>query len=1061
MAAAGDAFSLGDVRETFVADITHSIQTIESAMAQASAWSRECGQLRAAAVAQALTAAADQGHTMVGTSSLVGVGSLVATGDTFQRLATAAELLAFDIVELAQQLERLCAGGMRLASDARTVLELELSGKPREATSHAAEAITALKLDHLPAVERERESALMLENEDDELPIQEAPAEQGALQAPTTIIRATKADADHDVPMPELFDFSEDEARIEASEGMSVVIVPEEVEVVEVEDDCRAVKPPSPAESSPATLARAMSDPHRAGGRGIDEETHEIFLQEAYDLLEQLDRLCLDWHADSAEEARRLYHTIKGAAATVGEEHLRDAAHAVEDRLEQGPLPTADVLLMIQRRMRERLAQDPSHGGAIDCSGLFDAATGAIGTAPAARAGSPVSPGQAIPSVLPIATSRALASGPTPAGAVAMVEAVAAADLLEPERDAQDFAAMAEPQRSLRVPAERLDHLLAMAGELLLGRNKVEDRVQTLVNLQHELRTGRSRLSAVVEEFQAHHEFPSLVASSQQGGESALSARGGRAMTTMATPLAPVMDGTTEFGALEFDRYQPLHILTRQLAEVGDDLGEVQAQVQAEIDAFRDESAGLSRTIGTLQGELTRLRMIPMSNLFHRLRMAARAAGIESSRHATVDTSGEEVSLDKVISEQIAAPLEHLIRNAFAHGFESAAERTQRSKPALGRLTIAARHSNGQVEIEIGDDGRGLDLQALRERGVAMGLVTPKVDLDSPVVRDLVFTPGLSTREHSDKLSGRGVGCDAVRRSVQRLGGSIGVRSQTGQGTTFTITLPLTLAITRVLVVVCGGDHFALPLGYIESVVDPGQYAVSEGPTGRRLNIGGAWIPLHALSDAVCPAMPATHGPMVVCRIGDRRTALIIERVRLHREVVVHSLGEMLSGHPLISGMTVGTGGELVPILDVPGVVEYLSHGQRPAVPALIVSEVGIPRILYVDDSLSVRKVAERALRDAGHAVVLAHDGEDALERVRAGGIDLIFTDLEMPRLNGLELLRAIRSEPRWAELPVIVVTSRTGEKHRFAAIAAGATDFISKPFSADQLLAVTRSLLH
>jgi len=1103
MADGQEAFSLDDVRESFIADITHSIQTIETAMAQASAWSRECGQLRAARVAKALTTAADQGHTMVGTSSLVGVNSLVVTGDTFQRLSTAAELMAIEIVDLAQRLEGLCAGGIRLAGEARMVLELELAKQPAQALAIATQTIHALQVDHLPAVERERLAALLLESDEEELSAHPAAPATSAVRRSAAPASAPTASAAPDpdatvmaggseapgtaIMSPEahraagagdaLFDFTEDEARLEAIEGISVVIIPED-------EDTSLLLKPAASPPAGAAAAAAPSTPDAAGedadgpsaAASIDAETHQIFLQEAYDILEQLDRLCLTWGPATTAEARRLYHTLKGAAATVGEMRICAAAHAVEDRLEYGSLPAADALLAVQARMRESLIDPVNALAAIALGGLDALEQPAAAQPPAGRpqaVPTPALASTAAPSAVPAAagtqrTDRIViqtaphqvsAAGPT----LAVAESLGIdAELLEPARDLPAGYAGPEPQRSLRVPAERLDHLLAMAGELLLGRNKVEDRVQSLMTLQQELKTGRARLSGVVDEFQAHHEFPALAFSSEAGalgtGTGSVPGPGGG-----GAPIsrALVSEGATEFGALEFDRYQPLNILTRQLVEVGDDLGEVQAQVQSEIDAFRDEAAGLSRTIGTLQGELTRLRMIPVTNLFDRLRLAARSAGRDSSRQAQVESSGEDVHLDKMISEQIAGPLEHLIRNAFAHGFESPQERVQARKPAQGRLVISARHSNGQVEIAISDDGRGLDLHALRERGVAMGLVTPHSDLDSAAVRDLVFAPGLSTRPVSDRLSGRGIGCDAVRRSVQRLGGSIGVRSQAGQSTTFTITLPLTLAITRVLVVTISGEAYALPLGYIENVLDAGQFTVSDGPTGRRLNLAGVWLPLHALSDAVCPGTAHAPGPMVVCRVGERRTVLIVEKVRLHREVVVHGLGELLSGHPLITGVTIGTGGELVPIIDLPGVVDVLAHGQRVEAIVPVIAASGQARVLYVDDSLSVRKTAERTLRSGGHPVVLAHDGEDALERLREGAIDLVFTDLEMPRLNGLELIRAIRANPRWAGLPVIVVTSRTGEKHRAAALAAGATDFISKPFTAEQLLAVTRSLLH
>jgi chemosensory pili system protein ChpA (sensor histidine kinase/response regulator) len=439
------------------------------------------------------------------------------------------------------------------------------------------------------------------------------------------------------------------------------------------------------------------------------------------------------------------------------------------------------------------------------------------------------------------------------------------------------------------------------------------------------------------------------------------------------------------------------------------------------------------------------------------------------------------------------------VRNAVVHGIERAAGREAAGKPRAGTITLVARQHAGQIAIEVRDDGAGLDLGALHARGVAMGVIPADLPLSDPAVRELVFQPGLTTRAQAGAVSGRGVGCDVVRRAVERMGGSIRVENDAGRGAAFLITLPVSLAITKALLVKAGGRAYAVPLHFAERLIDASDSTFVESAGVRRVKLGDDLLPVTALDrhlrepgETAAPAPPGRA--VMLLRVGDHRMALEVDEVTGQEEVVVKSLGPFLSGHELFAGVTIRGSGELVLILDVAGFVQaahrpqqharpalpgarvaererprplaaraparpaVTEHAARPAAPAAAVPLAGPPlRVLFVDDSLSVRKFAELTLKALGVDVTLAVDGVDGMNKLRTHSFDLVFTDLEMPRMHGFELISELRFLPAYKDLPVIVVTSRSGQKHQQQARQVGATDYLTKPFSAPMLEAAIK----
>ena len=788
---------------------------------------------------------------------------------------------------------------------------------------------------------------------------------------------------------------------------------------------------------APSTVAEPAA--RSSGGTdvftGDDAAIREAFAQEAVELLDNMDQQAAAMARGAAmeplvRELFRAYHTFKGSANTVGLTALGAAAHKAEDELESWAPSRVDAriaataLMRVQTALRSALAP----GGTVP-----EPAWIAQELQRALRHETDVL-------VIPPAESPATEAAQTPTPKPATEEPA------EGNR------------RYLRVAARHLDGLMHLAGELVTTRSRLSTRVGILADAQRELASSRNRLVTTVDGFRVRNEFAGL-----DGRRQASRPFSGASATRPRQPGRPQGPGRVDalFTDLELDRYEDIHVLARSLSEITGDIGELQGQIQRAIADIGEDAEVLGRSVTGIQGEITRARMIPLDQLFTRIHLAVQDAAERSGRQVQVTLAGGAVALDKTIVDGLHTPLLHLVRNAVAHGIEPAQERQAAGKPGEGRIAITARQEGGQIIVEIADDGRGLDLPKLHRRGVELGLIDAGTAVDSEAVRLLVFAPGLSTAEGVDAVSGRGVGCDVARQEIQRLNGTIGATSTAGTGTTFTIVLPLTLAISRALLVVVGGSRFAIPMNFIERVLDLDQAEVSQAGGVRRVAWAGTQVRLVEMTSLLTELPPPERlpGAALLVRLGERRWALPVDALLRQEDIVVNSLGELLVGHPLFAGVTLSGTGQLVPILDIPGLLAasgaLLAPGPtRPVrgVPVRPAAANAPRRILFVDDSVSVRRVAEQQLAALGCTVILATDGEDALAKLRSTPVDLVFTDLEMPKMHGYDLLREIRFIPAFQHLPVVVVSSRTGDKHRALAEQLGANDHLGKPFLPEQL---------
>jgi chemosensory pili system protein ChpA (sensor histidine kinase/response regulator) len=479
--------------------------------------------------------------------------------------------------------------------------------------------------------------------------------------------------------------------------------------------------------------------------------------------------------------------------------------------------------------------------------------------------------------------------------------------------------------------------------------------------------------------------------------------------------------------------------------------------------------------------------MVPIGNLYTRLSRTVRDAAKVTGKEVDLVLEGADTELDNNIIQQISDPLIHIVRNAVAHGIEEISDRQERGKNPQGRIIVRAYHRGNHIFIEVEDDGRGIDLERIRARALEGGFTTPDQarQLSERDLRNLLFTPGFSTVSEKTELAGRGVGLDVVKSSVDALNGEVEVRSELHLGACFTLKVPLTLIISQALFVRCGTSVFALPLAFVEEIrrVRPAEI---EDVGGKLLvKVRDEIIDVVRLDVRLAlPLLETASGyfRMVIVNVSGRRVGIVVEEVLRKDEVVIKSLGEFLRNVKLFPGASIAPDGSLILLLDLHRLAaqELSEHATVAAtaaaarvfgpgaaavasgsIPAAAIDEVQEERVVIVaDDSISVRKFVARMLEKSGYCVRLASDGLEAAEIAVQSGAHLIVTDLEMPRMNGYELMSHLRQNPETRRIPVMVVTSRAGAKHRDRALKEGAVDFLTKPVQEEQLLAAVEKIL-
>lgn len=617
-------------------------------------------------------------------------------------------------------------------------------------------------------------------------------------------------------------------------------------------------------------------------------------------------------------------------------------------------------------------------------------------------------------------------------------------------------------QRTIRVNLEKLDRLMNLVGEMVGLRARFVGRVNSLEAVGNLLEISRSRMNRTVGEFETKYLNPRLasITPAKPEGSSGTSKLGSKLGSTLST--------TQEmFNELEFDTYSDLNILARSVLEMGDDLSEVTGQLGGQLSELRQETENLQRLSRSLRDEVTSARMVPLSTLFSRLSRLVRSG--EGGKIFRLETSGETVEVDNFIQEELLDPLLHLIKNAAYHGIETNEERVMHGKSPEGRIYLRARVEGGSVLLEVEDDGRGLQLEAIRRSALEKRIRSTEAleELSDEDAIQLIFEPGLSTAREVSTEAGRGVGMDAVAAGVRRLNGEISVSSETGLGTRFTLRLPLTLVVTEALLVESGGQTFALPAINVRQLrfVKDDELITLEGTP--HFFYGSSPIRLLSLSTLLgLSAETLENGSLEAKRLDERPTVILDlagESVGISvdafvglEEIVQKPLSRSLSNISHLAGATVASSGEVIALLDPVGTVR-LSTSTRSAGERRVKTVLPAPqirRLMLVDDSVSVRRIVAKMMTRAGFEVVTAVDGQDALEQLRRDqDFFAVLSDLEMPRMNGYELIESLKAREETRSLPVIVMTTRAGEKHRDLAFRLGASEYFSKPIEEARLL--------
>lgn len=457
-----------------------------------------------------------------------------------------------------------------------------------------------------------------------------------------------------------------------------------------------------------------------------------------------------------------------------------------------------------------------------------------------------------------------------------------------------------------------------------------------------------------------------------------------------------------------------------------------------------------------------RTRMVPFDALVPRLRRVVRQAASDTGKQVQLKLDGAQGELDRNVLERMTAPLEHMLRNAVAHGLESAERRREAGKPEEGVVRIGVRREGSEVVLEVGDDGAGLDREAIRRRGEARGLVRTGAVLADGDLDMLIFEPGFSTVDEVSRLAGRGVGMDVVASEVRQLGGTLDIVSRRGEGTQFTLRLPQTLAVTQAVFVRIGETSFAVPIASVRGV---GRLMREDAEKpGAVYAYGDEDYTVHDLGGLVGQPPARAEGllqmPVLLIRSGDLRAAVVVDQIVGNREIVVKPVGPQVASVPGIFGATIMGDGGVVVILDVAPLVRRQAVLPRDTVTVAQPEARRVPLVMVVDDSVTMRKVTGRVLERHNFEVSTAKDGIDALERMAERVPDLMLLDIEMPRMDGYELATQMKLDPRLRDIPIVMITSRTGEKHRQRAFEIGVERYLGKPYQENELIRNVYDLL-
>ena len=751
----------------------------------------------------------------------------------------------------------------------------------------------------------------------------------------------------------------------------------------------------------------------------IDVDLFPVLEEEALELLPQLGGALRQWtvrpeNLGARAEVLRVLHTLKGSARLAGAMRLGEMTHRLESAV-------------------ERLGIESLHAPALEALlSRFDAIQANFERLRA-------TPEQArrLPEAAPIATD-----------VMAPVElAVLAANA------APTFTPLAPvrplPNQTVRVGSQLLDRMVNQVGEVMITRSRLEARLGQLRASLGELTGNLDRLRNQLRDLELQSE------------------------SQMQSRLAQTKVSAQGFDPLEFDRFTRVQELTRMMAESVHDVATVQRNLQRTVEGAEDDLIAQARQSRELQRDLLRTRMVEFEGIAERLHSVVRQAAKDADRLVKLEIIGGSIDIDRGVLNRIAPAFEHLLRNALAHGIEDPATRVAAGKPAMGLIRVELQQRGNDVTVEFSDDGAGLDLARIREKAQATGQISTQASLSDSELANLIFTPGFSTAPLVTELSGRGIGLDVVRSEVSALGGHIETATERARGTRFTLVLPLTTAVTQVVMLRMADLAIGVPANLVETVRRVSAVELGRAYQDHVFEFNGEKVPFFwggALLQASAESREVVGKTLAlaVFRSAGQRLAMHVDEVLGNQEVVVKNLGPQLSRLPGLVGMSVLASGVVVLIYNPVALSAFYSEqarqfernaGQAAAASALTLAAAAsqAPLILVVDDSITVRRVTQRLLKREGFRVALASDGLQALELLHQEKPAVVISDIEMPRMDGFDLITNIRSDATLRELPIIMISSRFADKHRERARELGVNHYLGKPYPEDELIGLVR----
>ncbi len=862
----------------------------------------------------------------------------------------------------------------------------------------------------------------------------------------------------------------------------------------------------------------------------VDAELFPIFEEEADELLPQLQQRLREWHEHPGNPSApaacmRTLHTFKGGARLAGAMRLGEMAHRLESAVEalmaHDGVAAADIDPLLMRADAMSTAYELLRRGGGQAPVPAQAPVAAMPVLPVLMPVSAAEPepepepepqpaAEPAPAGVPepaaaddeIAFDLDLAEAPAAAAAapelepapVALPEAgldLAEAPAADADADAGDAEAMdlplepvvpppaapvvidwsrfAQPSApaaaaadearpgatgstaAVRVRASLLDRLVNNAGEVSITRSRIDTTVAQLQGSLGELTESLERMRRQLRDIELQAE------------------------TQIAARVEAAKSSSEGFDPLEMDRFTRFQELTRFMAESVNDVATLQRSLQRALQSAEDELASQARLTRELQDDLLRTRLVDFDSIGERMHRVVRQAARDAGKQVKLEITGGQTELDRSVLERTAGAFEHLLRNSVAHGIEMPDVRTSVGKDATGTLRIEVSQHGNEVLLNFADDGAGLNLARIRERGLQLGLISADAEPDEAQLKRLIFAPGFSTASQITELSGRGIGMDVVRAEVGTLGGSIETASTVGQGTSFLLRLPLTTALTQIVLLKSGEQVVAVPAALMQSVQRVPVEAVEAAYATGKLQHGGVELPFYWLGGLLGHAgrghTHGKHAPVVLVRSAQAALALHVDEVVGNQEVVVKNLGAQLNRVPGLAGISLLASGDVALIYNVVALADWYgadaqarlaavnAQADTPTPVAPVFDDVvQAPLVLVVDDSLTVRRVTQRLLERVGFRVTLAKDGLDAMEKLSADELpSVVLSDIEMPRMDGFDLVRNMRADTRLAGLPVIMITSRIAQKHRDYAAQLGVDHYLGKPYDEEQLLGLIR----